>query len=202
MTKKICILNYGLGNILSLKNALNYLGYRVIFFDRKNQNFDLLLIPGVGSFHKASLIFKKKNLFKLITKISKDKKILGICLGMQLLMTKGYEIKTSKGINLIKGEVKQIKKKNNIKLPIVGYKKVKFDKKIKYLKKFNKKKFYFNHSYHVLTKNKFDNFCYSKERGNKIIAGIRKKNIFGIQFHPEKSGKIGLNFLKEIIENI
>ena len=57
MTKKICILNYGLGNILSLKNALNYLGYRVIFFDRKNQNFDLLLIPGVGSFHKASLIF-------------------------------------------------------------------------------------------------------------------------------------------------
>ena len=109
---------------------------------------------------------------------------------MQLLMTKGYEIKTSKGINLIKGEVKQIKKKNNIKLPIVGYKKVKFDKKIKYLKKFNNKKFYFNHSYHVLTKNKFDNFCYSKERGNTIIAGIRKKNIFGIQFHPERVVKL------------
>ena len=202
MTKKICILNYGLGNILSLKNALNYLGYKVVFFNKKKLNFDLLLIPGVGSFHKASTIFKKQNLFKLITHISKNKKILGICLGMQLLMTKGHEIKKSKGIDLIKGEVKQIKKTNNIKLPIVGYKKVRFDKKIKYLKKFNNKKFYFNHSYHVLTKNKLDNFCYSEERGNKIIAGIKKKNILGIQFHPEKSGKIGLNFLKEVIENI
>ena len=128
MKKKICILNYGLGNILSLKNALNYLGYQVIFFNKKNLNFDLLLIPGVGSFHKASQIFKKKNLFNIITKLSKNKKVIGICLGMQLLTTKGHEIKTSKGINLIKGEVKQIKRINGIKLPIVGYKKIKFDK--------------------------------------------------------------------------
>jgi len=202
MKKKICILNYGLGNILSLKNALNYLGYNVVFFNKKNLNFDLLLIPGVGSFHKASTIFKKKNIFKIISNVSKNKKILGICLGMQLLMTKGYEIKASKGLNLINGEVRLIKKINNIKLPIVGYKKVKFDTKIKYLKKFNNKKFYFNHSYHVLTKNRSDNFCYSKEKKNQLIAGIKKKNILGIQFHPEKSGKIGLNFLKEIIDNI
>ena len=60
MTKKICILNYGLGNILSLKNALNYLGYKVVFFNKKKLNFDLLLIPGVGSFYKASTIFKNK----------------------------------------------------------------------------------------------------------------------------------------------
>ena len=202
MKKKICILNYGLGNILSLKNALNYLGYNVIYFNKKNINFDILLIPGVGSFHKASQIFKKKNLFKIITELSKSKKILGICLGMQLLMTKGYEIKPSKGINLIKGEVKQIKKTNNIKLPLVGYKKVKFDNKIKFLNKFNNEKFYFNHSYHVIPKYKFNNFFYTKEKNTKLIAGIVKENIIGLQFHPEKSGKIGLNFLKTIIDNI
>ena len=202
MKKKICILNYGLGNILSLKNAISHLGYKVFYFNPKNLDFDLLIIPGVGSFVKASKIFKQKKLVETIIKISREKKVLGICLGMQILMKKGYEIRASNGLGLIDGTVKKIKKNGKIKLPIVGYQSVRFDKKIKFLRKYNNKKFYFNHSYHAITKKKSNNLCYTKYKKNSYIAGLIKKNILGVQFHPEKSGETGLNFLKDVIENI
>ena len=200
--KKITILDYGLGNIRSLKNSLKLISNNVNYFsENPKNNFDVLFIPGVGSFSKASEILFKKNYGNLIFETNKRNiLIVGICLGMHLLLTKGFEDGESKGLDFIKGYVDKIPAKSK-KLPNIGWRNVSFidSNQFNFLKKFNNSKFYFVHSYMSNVENKKNIISYVKYDGIKIPSVIYNKNVLGIQFHPEKSGENGIEFLKEII---
>tara|TARA_B100000965_G_scaffold225756_1_gene188968 strand:+ start:3160 stop:3771 length:612 start_codon:yes stop_codon:yes gene_type:complete len=203
MKKKICILDYGLGNIRSLKNSLNRIGYNCDFFsDALSKNYDVVFIPGVGSFSKASKLIKQKKIIDFLEKIKNKSFIFGICLGMQILMREGEENKKSKGLNYISGNVKKLDKVDI--LPSVGFQKVYFNKStdFKFLTDYSEKKFYFVHSYHAVPNDKKNIIGYSKYMKIKYCAAIKNQKIFGTQFHPEKSGEIGLNFLKSFLKNV
>ena len=198
---KIYILNYGLGNIRSIYNAIKKCGYdpKLISKD-KIINCDLLIIPGVGSFSEASKIINKK--FNIIKKLIKENKIfiLGICLGMQIMCQKSNENGNYPGLKIFDGEIKKLPK--NISSPIIGWKKTFFKNlKIPFLKKYDKKKFYHVHSYY-LSSNSKDIKGHIVENRLKIPSIIYKKKYLGLQFHPEKSGENGLCILKDIIKFI
>ena len=130
MSKKICILNYGLGNIWSLKSAIKFIGYDTNFFSEmdKKEKFDFLIIPGVGSFSKASqLLLDSKNLEVIKLARKNNIPILGICLGMQVMMSNGDEDGHHDGLNLLEGNVSKIENYPNEKLPNIGWKKVQFN---------------------------------------------------------------------------
>jgi len=201
--KKICILNYGLGNTKSLYNSLKYLGYEVFFYSEKNNNFDAIFIPGIGSFSKASeLIVLNKKYFNFINNNKNNCLIFGICLGMQILLDKGYEFGINPGLSLIKGEVKKLDTSNNKILPFVGYQKVSFSKETKYFNKFEGEKFYFVHSYHADNVSNKNILAKTIAQNKEYCCAVKSNNIIGTQFHPEKSGEIGLEFLKSTINNI
>ena len=125
---KICILDYGLGNIKSLFNALNRIGLEVDYYsNNENKNYDLIFIPGVGSYNKASKILSKPDYLNFLNIRNKNAKIFGICLGMQIFSTNGEENKFSKGLNYIEGNtIKLSNNDNDLILPFVGYFNVKF----------------------------------------------------------------------------
>ena len=200
---KITILDYGLGNIRSLKNSLQLITKNVTFFSEdQKKNFDILFIPGVGSFSKASEILRKKKLDKLIVDSSKEEVlIIGICLGMQILFNTGYEDGKSNGLNLINGYVDLIPVKNK-KLPNIGWRAIEVSENQKFssLKKFNKEKFYFVHSFMANVENKEQIISFADYGNIKIPSIVFNNNIIGIQFHPEKSRENGIELLKEIIK--
>ncbi len=198
-------MDYGLGNIRSLYNSLKKIGFNPEFYSsKKKEHFDIIFIPGVGSYYKASkLIHQKKNINFL--NIHKRKAtIFGICLGMQLFSTYGEETKKSKGLNLIKGHTKKIMGRGKkLNLPFVGYHEVKFlkNKKYSYLEKFDNEKFYFVHSFTLTSKKKENILGFTTNQGVKFISAVYDDRIIGTQFHPEKSGEVGLEFLKETIRH-
>jgi len=207
---KITIIDYGCGNILSLQRGLEEVGYKSeVTSDKKeilNSNF--LILPGVGSFNYAMNLLKEKDLVDTLNDYVKNKKkrILGVCLGMQLFLTKSYEMGEHNGLNFINGEVMRINrnsKLNNLKLPHVSWNETFIKEEIKDKKILDKevqnKDFYFIHSYMAVTQKKENTFAYCKYFDVNIPAIIKKDNIIGCQFHPEKSGRNGLNFLKKII---
>ena len=202
--KKICILDYGLGNIRSLYNAIKVINSEVNYYSEiKNKNFDILFIPGVGSFNKASKIFKDQGYLKIIKKANSESvKIIGICLGMHILFSEGFEDGRNFGLNFIKGKVKRIKN-TNLKLPNIGWKKILIEEKVGkvFFKKFDGNKFYFVHSYMGNLENSSNLIASLTYDKVKIPAIVGDKNILGIQFHPEKSGEIGIELLKEVIKN-
>ena len=130
--------------------------------------------------------------------------LFGICLGMQLLLTEGEENGISKGLNFIEGKVNKLTKKKGIKLPIVGWGKVNFSKKKEYsfLSKYQNNKFYFIHSYVANLKNKKNELANSSYNGISYTSAVIKNNCIGTQFHPEKSGEVGLEFLKDWIKRL
>ena len=194
--KKICILDYGVGNIRSIFNALKILEIDCIFSSKKKDisNCSHLILPGVGSYGAA--IFKLMNKIDInlldnqVKKICKP--ILGICVGMQIFSTYGNEFGKYKGLNWIKGEVKKIDTKKI--LPHVGWNNVKILKKNLLMNEQNQE-FYFLHSYSFHSsdnKSIFGETVYDR----KIQSIVIKDNIYGVQFHPEKSQISGLKVLK------
>jgi glutamine amidotransferase len=201
--KYIQILDYGIGNIRSLQNSLNFLGINNKVkknIDHDDKNFNGLIIPGVGAFPSAMKILEKNFLIDQIKTVSKKKfKVLGICLGMQILFSKSEEIEITNGLNLIEGSVEILNKDYNCKIPNIGWRELK-KKDDNFFENSNKKKFYFVHSYVVKPKNKnLIKFIIDYE-GIEIPAIVNYENIYGFQFHPEKSGPMGLNLLKEFCE--
>jgi glutamine amidotransferase len=211
MKKIILVIDHGLGNILSLLNALDYLkiDFKIIktLGDVPNTDIDKIIIPGVGAFPEAMRRLKETRLDKfIINKAKENVHILGICIGMQILFSKSYEFKECKGLNLIEGEVFKLKSKINKKhllVPVVGWKQtigVKKNKNIFYAKFLNNKYFYYLHSFYCIPEN--NNYIHSfyKRESQKISSMVVKNNICGVQFHPEKSGLNGLQFLKEFMK--
>ena len=202
--KKICILDYGSGNIQSLKVSINFLGTdcKVSSLKKDIESSSHIILPGVGSYKKVLTKLKEKIDIDFLEKqiITKGKYFIGICVGMQILSTTGSEHGLCKGLDWISGKVDKIKNKG-LTLPHVGWNEVDFkqNNKLPYNKSSNA--FYFTHSYAfkcLNKKNVLGTTCY----GEVFDSAINKDNIYGVQFHPEKSQKNGLAFLKKFLNLI
>lgn len=208
--KKITIIDYGCGNILNLVRALKFLGYETKITHEKEVivSSSHVILPGVGSFKTAMQQIKKYDLKNTILEYANSKKpLLGICLGMQILLTKGNEFGSHEGLGLIEGEVIKISNKKNseIKIPHMGWNEIyprdKEQWKSKILRNIPEgKNFYFVHSYICSAKNPNSIIAVSNYCNIIIPAIISTDNIFGCQFHPEKSSNNGLGILKNFCE--
>lgn len=194
-----------MGNTWSVISAIKYLGFNCELSNNIEQisNAEYIILPGVGSFKKGINNLKDLGLFNLLKskKFLKDKKILGICLGFQLLGISSTEDGYENGLHLIPLKVDKFTfNTNNLKIPHIGFNSVKFqcqDKLFLGLK--NEADFYFVHSYRFRY-NFMDGFIAYCDYGEKFIAAYHKNNIYGTQFHPEKSQTNGLIILKNFFE--
>ena len=178
--KRVVILNYGTGNILSLKRSLKYIGINPVITNSKNKILKAshLILPGVGAFETGMNLLKQHNLPKTIKYyIDQNKPLLGICLGMQLLFEESNEFGNHLGLGLIKGKVKKISYPK-IDVPIIGWYKIDTIGKTM-LTKHNKKYMYFVHSYQAFPKNKNTTRATYKINNKKIVAAVQEKNIYG-----------------------
>jgi glutamine amidotransferase len=201
--KKIVIIDYGCGNILSIKKAVENFKKNILVTNKYEEimNSSHIILPGVGAFNIAMKNLKKLKIIKIIQYCAKkNKPILGICLGMQLLLTKSEENKKTNGLNLIEGSVEKIKRNKKIKIPHVGWNKIILTNKNNFLKKITQNSsMYFVHSYYAKMKNKNDILSLCQYGKSKIPAIIGNNNIYGTQFHPEKSGKNGLKLIHNFL---
>ena len=198
----IGIVDYGCGNIKSLRNALYELDIEndLISSPQLFANYKKIIIPGVGSYSNAIDKIKKKGFEKEIRNFAKlNKNILGICVGMQILSEVGYEGGANKGLGLIEGEVGLISNDSNISH--VGWNNITIKKESRLFRGIkNNTDFYFVHSYCLDLKNEKEISTSVNFYKKKITSSIEKENIFGVQFHPEKSHDIGLRILKNFSE--
>ena len=198
----IGIVDYGCGNIKSLRNALYELDIEndLISSPQLFANYKKIIIPGVGSYSNAIDKIKKKGFEKEIRNFAKlNKNILGICVGMQILSEVGYEGGANKGLGLIEGEVGLISNDSNISH--VGWNNITIKKESRLFRGIkNNTDFYFVHSYCLDLKNEKEISTSVNFYKKKITSSIEKENIFGVQFHPEKSLDIGLRILKNFSE--
>ena len=198
------IINYGIGNLRSLANALkNFdINFEIIHNPKEINKFDRTILPGVGSFSQAMNLIRKQGWENAINQYLFDNKnkILGICLGMQILGSIGFEFGETKGLNLIEGKIEFLKKigcKKN--LPHIGWNDVTIKKKNILMDKIpNNSNFYFVNSYVFNLKNK-NHEIGETNYGINFTSVLNNKNIYGTQFHPEKSSKVGIQMLKNFI---
>jgi glutamine amidotransferase len=201
----VAIVDYGVGNLFSLKSSFAAIGADVKVTGDKNylEKADRIILPGVGAFEDAACKLKASGLDKvLICEAKKGKPIMGICLGMQMLFDKSFEYGEHEGLGLIKGEIRPITDviPKGLKVPHIGWNSLNFAETIhpifKYLK--NGDFAYFVHSYYGANCDK--SVIATTEYGAKLTAAVADKNVCGCQFHPEKSGKVGLKILKAFCE--
>ena len=196
------IIDYGMGNLKSLQNALDKVGIETIITDNHKiiKEANLLVLPGVGAFRDAIKAINEKGLSELIINhAEKGKYLVGICLGMQLLYEKSYEYGEYKGLGIIEGEIVKLTGKE--KIPHMGWNNIKINKEDELVKYITDGDFvYFVHSYYANT-HKNEMIAYS-EYGDIIPAIVRKGNVIGFQFHPEKSSEVGAKLLKALGEII
>ena len=198
---KVAIVNYGMGNITSVKNSLNFLGFEVNVINSSEEfsDFEVFILPGVGAFGKAMEKLNSSGLSAAILNAAKGKKkIIGICLGMQLLFDKSYEFGEQKGLGLIKGNVWPLRGEVGLRVPHMGWNDAK-SRIIEY--KDSNGDYYFVHSFYCKPENNED-ILFETNYGIPFCSGVKKgEHIFGLQFHPEKSQKNGMDLLKKIINH-
>ncbi|MEM1526443.1 MAG: imidazole glycerol phosphate synthase subunit HisH [Ignisphaera sp.] len=196
---KALVLNYGVGNIFSIVSALRKTGFDVDIANDINSHYNLIVLPGVGSF-KALKPFVEQKSETIKTIVENGVAVLGICLGMQALFEYSTEYGFSKGIGVLRGYVDRISTKN--KVPHIGWSKVYYIDKnssCEVFKELDGKYVYFAHSYVVYPKD-IDYLCMISLYDMLYPAAIAYNNIFGTQFHPEKSSSVGLRFIKALAE--
>ena len=196
----IAIIDYGVGNLFSLVSSFKSIGVDAVVTDREEVicAAEKLILPGVGAFGDARRKLAETGMDKLILReAAKGKPIMGICLGMQLLFEKGYEYGTHDGLSLLKGEVVSMEGvvPADYKIPHIGWNALIFKQEnplFRYIK--NGDHVYFVHSYYA--RNCEESLLATAEYGSELTAAVAKGNIYGCQFHPEKSGTVGLNILR------
>ncbi len=197
---KVCIVDYGIGNIKAFKNIYDKLNINVEIVSKKEQFADVthLILPGVGAFDWAMSKLNESGLREILDDLVLEKKIpiLGVCVGMQIMATKSEEGILS-GLNWIKGKVLKLEKSKI--LPHMGWNNVKSIVKSDLFKNIENLEFYFLHSYYYKTEND-KNILTMSEYGNLFTSAIYKDNIFGTQFHPEKSHKNGIKILENFLK--
>ena len=203
--KKIGVLRYGIGNINSFTNTLDKLNinYKIITNPSDLKKIDIIILIGVGSFNSCMKKLKEKGFIEPLKKIKQEKKyFLGICVGMQILMSKGTENEVVKGLGLIKGKVIKMKIDKVHPLPHIGWNEInEISKNFKLFDEIKlKSNFYFLHSYKVIPEEKGLSVAKASYGKNHIISAIKKGNIFGVQFHPEKSQDVGMKLISNFIK--
>ncbi|MFC2061881.1 imidazole glycerol phosphate synthase subunit HisH [Elusimicrobiota bacterium] len=198
----IVIVDYGLGNIRSVSRAMEKLGAEVIVTSglANVKKADGVVLPGVGAFRKAVKNIKDLGLWGYLKEYIEDSRpYLGICLGLQLLFTKSSEHGTTNGFDIIRGSVERLPEE--VKIPHMGWNQVSYPSENTIFNNVkNNSFFYFDHSYYVIPDKK-EVIAGVTEYGVKFPAVVKKGNIWGVQFHPEKSSNIGLELLRNFINN-
>lgn len=204
----IAIIDYGVGNLFSLTASLRYIGADTKVTNRKEdiEAADRIILPGVGAFEDAIAKLRATGLVDtIIGETSKGKPLLGICLGMQLLFRESHEYGCHLGLGLIDGEVASIEEDlgkqgiNDLKVPHIGWNALRFDEDeplFKYIKQGDC--VYYVHSFYG--RNCDDSVIADSMYGIKITGAVKNGKVYGTQFHPEKSGEVGLNILRAFME--
>jgi len=192
----IGIIDYGMGNLRSVEKAINHLGFDVFVSSdpQKIMTAEKVILPGVGAFGDAMLELEKRGFIQAIKEIvNRRTPLLGICLGLQIFFEESEESAGIKGLCIFKGRVIRLRVK--LKVPHIGWNQLNFPRKSSLFNGIQDNSFvYFVHSYIVVPEDE-KNIIATAEYGVKITAGVEKDNIFGVQFHPEKSQSIGLKIL-------
>ena len=200
----IAITDYGVGNLFSIKSSLDVIGVESVVTSDENvlRTADKIILPGVGAFRDARRKLCESGLDKvIIEEAKKGKPILGICLGMQLLFDKSFEYGEYEGLGLIKGEIRPIADVigEGLSIPHIGWNPLIFKKETPLFKYLNDGDcVYFVHSYYAA--NCTESVTATAEYGSELTASAEEGNVYGCQFHPEKSGKAGLSILKAFSE--
>lgn len=197
------IVDYGVGNLFSLCSSLQYIGVDAAVSGEADiiRSADKIILPGVGAFRDARAKLSQNGLDKvIIEEANRGKPLMGICLGMQMLFDRSYEFGLTEGLGLIEGEVKPIAPiiPNGYKVPHIGWNALCFTEKgnssavFKYISEGDH--VYFVHSFAAMGCD--DSIIAAAEYGAGLTAAVQRDNVFGMQFHPEKSGEVGLKILK------
>lgn len=203
----LAIIDYGVGNLSSIKNMLKKIGYREVAISNDKEKIraaDKLILPGVGHFDYGMRQLQASGLVDTLNQVVlEDKKpILGICLGAQLL-TRGSEEGTEKGLGWIAADTVKFdptKLNSNLKIPHMGWCEVEVTSNSKLFKEmYEEPRFYFVHTYHIVCDTPED-ISVKANNGYEFVAGVEKGNVIGMQFHPEKSHKFGMKLLENFIE--
>jgi len=195
MKIRVAIVDYGMGNVYSVDNAIKWLGYKSVVTNEASElnRADVLILPGVGAYGKAMESMRSRGLDKLLTHevVRNGKPILGICLGMQMMASRSEEGGDFQGLDWIQGEVKKLVKTKDLYIPNVGWNETDFESGNALFSRLDKAPvFYYDHSYHFECEQKY--VAATCNYGSPVVAAVQKDNIFGVQFHPEKSQKGGL----------
>lgn len=192
----IAVIDYGMGNLRSVQKAFEYLGMEAIITQDVNviQKADKVVLPGVGAFQDAMETIKQKGIDKAIYYIvEQEKPLLGICLGMQMFFEKSYEYGEHEGLGLLQGEIKRLP--DGVKIPHMGWNSLDIKMRSPLFEGLPEQPYvYFVHSYHLQTE--VNIVSATTYYGKEIQIAAQKQNIFALQFHPEKSGDVGLKILQ------
>jgi glutamine amidotransferase len=197
---RIAIVDYGVGNLKSVTNAMKYLGLETCITSdaQELECADAILLPGVGAFPDAAEKLRGPGLDRVLTAQAEKKPILGICLGMQLLFDQGTEVRPCRGLGLIPGQVARIE--TEYKLPHIGWNSLRFQNDSPLFRGLDDGAYvYFVHSFCGYAQREEDVIART-EYGPSVVAAVSRGNVYGCQFHPEKSGEIGLAILKNFGE--
>jgi len=207
MSKLITIIDYNVGNILNVVRAFHKIGCEVVVAETPDQvhpNTDLLVLPGVGAFAPSIAEIKSRGFLETLTEFkNSDKPIMGICLGMQMLFEESQEMGSSKGLGFLKGTIDRIPFQEisgkKFTVPNIGWHHMK-STRAENVK--SEGTVYFVHSYYVKDAAPEDLVTTIHYGQVQIPAIVRRKNVFGFQFHPEKSGFFGLELLKQFVDSL
>ena len=201
----VAIVDYGVGNLFSLKSSFAAIGEEAVVTSDKTvlKKAERVVLPGVGAFGDAAKKLHESGLFEFVRELAATgKPLLGICLGMQLLFERGFEYGEHEGLGLIQGEVRPIREVigAELKIPHIGWNALRFEggrhALFRYLKEGDH--VYFVHSFYG--KNDDGSVIATSEYGAPLTAAVARGNVCGCQFHPEKSGSVGLSILKAFCE--
>ena len=200
----IAIIDYGVGNLFSLRSSFAAIGQEAVVTNdiEEIRRADRLILPGVGAFQDAAMKLRASGMDAAVKEeTAKGKPLLGVCLGMQMLFERSYEYGVHEGLGLLKGEIRPISERipGDLKIPQMGWNSLKIVQDSPLLKYTREGEYvYFVHSYSAV--NCDESLLAVTEYGAELTACVGKGNVFGCQFHPEKSGEVGLRILKAFCE--
>lgn len=200
----VAIIDYGVGNLFSLKSSLKEIGAEaVVTSDEKViAEADRIILPGVGAFEDAARKLRESGMAEVVKReAAAGKPMMGICLGMQLMFDVGYEYGVHEGLGLIKGSVRPIADviPAGYKIPHIGWNLLRFRKESPLFKYIKEEDYvYFVHSYYAAECD--ESVIAVTEYGAELTAAVASGNVYGCQFHPEKSGEVGMKILKAFVE--
>lgn len=200
----IGVVDYGMGNLFSVEKALERLGVPTFISDDPTtlQKADALILPGVGAFKDAIASLYEKQLVEFLKMYIETKPLLGICLGMQLLFDESEENGVTKGLGMLQGRVIRLQEYNEagerLKIPHMGWNQLTFHQNTPFFKEVEEKHVYFVHSYYVQMNH--EHLIASCPYGLTVPAIVGTGNVYGMQFHPEKSGQLGMSLLSQFVK--